>query len=104
LGYLWKYREHMAYARYKRNGLPIGSGVTEAACKTIFTQRMKLSGMRWEKDSGQNVIDLRVILRGNIWNHVRDSWLKRARMPQNLQNDKICHICRHKPLGFLLQT
>lgn len=82
LGYLWKYREHMAYVRYKRNGLPIGSGVTEAACKTIFTQRMKLSGMRWEKDSGQNVIDLRVILRGNIWNHVRDCWLKRARMPE----------------------
>jgi hypothetical protein len=43
---------------------------------------MKLSGMRWEKDSGQNVIDLRVILRGNIWNHVRDCWLKRARMPK----------------------
>ena len=81
LGYLWKYREHMAYAKYKRHGLPIGSGVTEAACKTIFTQRMKLSGMRWEHNSGQHVLDLRVILRGNVWEQVRACWLNRARMP-----------------------
>lgn len=79
LAYLWKYREHMAYAKYKRNGLPIGSGVTEAACKTIFTQRMKLSGMRWENTSGQHVLDLRVILRGNVWEQVRTNWLHRAR-------------------------
>ena len=81
LGYLWKYRGHMAYTKYKRNGLPIGSGVTEAACKTIFTQRMKLSGMRWKNISGQHVLDLRVILRGNIWETVRMSWLDRARQP-----------------------
>jgi hypothetical protein len=78
LAYLWKYREHMAYAKYKRNGLPIGSGVTEAACKTIFTQRLKLSGMRWQKDSGQSVLDLRVILRGNVWTRVRERWLNQA--------------------------
>jgi hypothetical protein len=76
LAYLWKYREYLAYARYKRNGLPIGSGVTEAACKTIFTQRFKLSGMRWQKDSGQNVLDLRIILRGGVWRNVRNRWLK----------------------------
>ena len=85
LAYLGKYREHMAYAKYKRNGLPIGSGVTEAACKTIFTQRMKLSGMRWEHESGQRVLDLRVILRGNVWPQVRTSWLHHTRMPQ------VCH-------------
>ena len=82
LAYLWKYREHMAYAKYKRNGLPIGSGVTEAACKTIVTQRMKLSGMRWVHDTGQRILDLRVILRGNVWKQVRATWLTRARMPE----------------------
>ena len=34
---------------------PIGSGVTEAACKTIVKQRLCLSGMRW-KDKGAGVI------------------------------------------------
>ncbi len=40
---------YLKYHDYKRNHLPIGSGVTEAACKTVFTQRLKLSGMRWTK-------------------------------------------------------
>ncbi len=78
LDYLWKYRKHMTYARYKRAGLPIGSGVTEAACKTIFTQRLKQSGMRWKKDSGQHVLDLRVLLRGNVWARVRAQWLQQV--------------------------
>jgi hypothetical protein len=34
---------------------PIGSGVTEAACKTIVKQRLCSSGMRW-KDKGAGVI------------------------------------------------
>jgi hypothetical protein len=31
----------------KREGFMIGSGVVEAACKTLVAQRLKLSGMRW---------------------------------------------------------
>ena len=39
----------MRYDEYRRVGMPIGSGVTEAARKTVYTQRLKLSGMRWKK-------------------------------------------------------
>ena len=38
----------MRYSDYKSVGVPLGSGVTEAACKTVYTQRLKLSGMAWE--------------------------------------------------------
>ena len=48
-------------------GLPIGSGVTEAACKTIVAQRLKLSGMRWSKAGAQPILDLRVTLLSGIW-------------------------------------
>jgi hypothetical protein len=40
--------------------LPIGSGVTAAACKTVFSERRKRSGRRWHQESGQVIVDLRV--------------------------------------------
>jgi hypothetical protein len=58
--YLRRHRRWMDYHGYRRRGLPIGSGVTEAACKTVFTQRFKRSGMRWGHESGQVILDLRV--------------------------------------------
>jgi len=51
--YLNTHREWMDYREYRRQGLPIGSGVTEAACKTVFTQRFKESGMSWKIDGGR---------------------------------------------------
>ena len=49
----------MQYAEAKAQGLPIGSGVVEAACKTLVTQRMKRSGMRWRQAGGQAILTLR---------------------------------------------
>ena len=57
----------MQYHEYRRLQLPIGSGVTEAACKTIFTQRLKLSGMRWGNAGAQVILNLRVSLLSGIW-------------------------------------
>ena len=42
----------MRYCDYKKYHIPIGSGVTESACKMVYTQRLKLSGMRWLKAGG----------------------------------------------------
>lgn len=68
--YLRTRTRHMQYAKFLRQGLPIGSGVTEAACKTVFTQRLKLSGMRWSRPGAQTILDLRVILLSSIWHRV----------------------------------
>ena len=57
----------MRYADYKRVGLPCGSGVTEAACKTIYTQRLKLSGMRWHQEGAETILNLRVLLLSGVW-------------------------------------
>jgi hypothetical protein len=67
--------QFMQYADYKSDHLPIGSGVTEAACKTIFTQRLKLSGMRWTKPSARTILTLRVVLLSRIWDEVYASVL-----------------------------
>lgn len=68
--YLQERRDHMRYADYRRLGMPIGSGVTEAACKTVYTQRVKLSGMRWQRDGAAKILRLRVILLSGIWSKV----------------------------------
>jgi hypothetical protein len=57
----------MQYSRFKNRHIPLGSGITEAACKTVYTQRLKLSGMRWKNDGAQLILSLRSILLSNIW-------------------------------------
>jgi hypothetical protein len=68
--YLRTRAKYLQYAEYRRQGLPLGSGVTEAACKTVFTQRLKLSGMRWSVAGAQTILNLRVIHPGGIWDEV----------------------------------
>jgi hypothetical protein len=68
--YLRARTQHMQYADFRSQGLPIGSGITEAACKTVFTQRLKLSGMRWSKAGAQVILNLRVILLSGVWDDV----------------------------------
>jgi hypothetical protein len=73
--YLRKRMRWLDYSGYRRDHLPIGSGVTEAACKTVFTQRMKQSGMTWKGGSGQWIVDLRVIYLSGVWSEVYQSYL-----------------------------
>jgi hypothetical protein len=65
--YLRNRMRYLNYAEYRRLGIPLGSGVTEAACKTVYTQRLKLSGMRWQKAGAQTVLDLRVLQLSGVW-------------------------------------
>src|SRR5437899_3016748 len=87
--YLQTRRKHLRYAEYRRLGLPIGSGVTEAACKTVYTQRLKLSGMRWKNAGAQTVLRLRVILLSGVWSDVYERTLRgynrvQVRTPEHL--------------------
>ncbi len=57
----------MRYGLFKAAGLFIGSGVIEAACKTIVGKRMKNAGMHWSKKNAQGLIALRcAIYSGNF--------------------------------------
>jgi len=63
----------MDYATLVEQGLPIGSGPVEAACKTIVKARFCQSGMRWSIKGGQNIMNLRVIQKSDQWD---DTWAK----------------------------
>ena len=66
---------------YKRQKLPQGSGITEAACKVVFTQRLKRSGMSWTIAGGQVILDLRVIRLSRVWNAVHQRYLASKPLP-----------------------
>ena len=79
--YLRKRIRLLDYCQYRRNHLPIGSGVTEAACKTVFTQRLKQSGMTWKQEGGQWVVDLRVVQLSGLWSQVYQAYLQAKILP-----------------------
>jgi hypothetical protein len=74
--YLHKRRRYTDYAAYKAKGLPIGSGVTEAGCKVVASQRLKCSGMKWTQQGGQAVLDLRVAWLSGVWERAWDSHIQ----------------------------
>ena len=59
--YFTNHLHQMHYARYLEKGMPIGSGVTEAACKTLVKQRLCCSGMRWTSAGAQIILSLRAL-------------------------------------------
>jgi len=67
LTYFRNQKHRMRYAEYIRKGLPIASGVMEASCKTLVTQRMKQSGMSWTQTGGQAILTLRSLIQSDRW-------------------------------------
>ncbi len=60
-------KHRMNYAEFRRRGLPIGSGPVEAACKTLVKTRMCRSGMRWTRQGGEHILDIRTYVKSDRW-------------------------------------
>lgn len=58
--YLKTHLEHIQYRKFKKLGLPIGSGMVESACKWLIQQRFKGVGMRWSEDGFNHLLHLRL--------------------------------------------
>ena len=67
LTYFRNQRQRMHYAQYLRDDLPIASGIIEATCKTLVTQRLKQSGMAWTLPGGQAILTLRSLIQSRRW-------------------------------------
>ena len=73
--YLNNHKERMRYARFRDQGLFIGSGIIEAACRSVIGQRLKQSGMEWSLRGANAIISLRCILKSR---RTDDYWEQRA--------------------------
>src|SRR5437762_13308242 len=62
--------QRMRYPLFRAQGMHIGSGIAEAACKTIVSTRAKRCGMRWTPEG----LDALLPLRTAVLNGTYDSF------------------------------
>jgi hypothetical protein len=71
--YIENNKDRMRYQTMRARGLPVGSGVTESACKTVVNRRAKGAGQRWHCDGLRGVLNLRAINASDrfdtFWSH-----------------------------------
>ena len=73
----------MCYARLRSVGLPVGSGATEGACKSVIEARTNGSGQRWRPQGLAAVLTLRSIYLSErlprFWAHISRQHRKEVR-------------------------
>lgn len=88
LRYFRHNRHRMQYAKLAAKNLPIGSGVVEATCKTLVTQRMKRSGMRWRHEGGQAILTFRALAQSDRfdlgWLLLAGTYRRAVSLPENI--------------------
>jgi hypothetical protein len=67
LRYFQKNSSRMKYARFKRRGLPIGSGAVESCIRRVVNLRMKGPGIFWLKENAEGFLHLRCLLKSGRW-------------------------------------
>jgi len=69
LDYLWRHGEagHLDYAKFRRRGLPVGSGAIESAVRRVINLRMKGNSIFWEKENAEAMLLLRGIVLSGHW-------------------------------------
>ncbi|MFQ5382800.1 MAG: hypothetical protein ACE5EF_14440 [Dehalococcoidia bacterium] len=65
--YIEKRTPLMGYKDLLDEHLPVGSGVVEAACKTLASERLKRSGMSWRETGLQSILTLRSLIQSDRW-------------------------------------
>lgn len=86
--YLSNNKERMRYALQREKNYPIGSGVVEAACKSLVNQRMKRSGMSWQTAGGQSILTFRSLVKSHrfdkAWSKVAAHYQKNIVLQSNV--------------------
>ena len=69
LSYLDKHGEagHMDYARFRRRGVPLGSGAIESAIRRVVNLRLKGNSLAWYQENAEGMLMLRCLVLSNRW-------------------------------------
>lgn len=69
INYLEKHGEagHLDYTKYKRRGLPLGSGAIESAVRRVINLRMKGNSIFWKEENAEAMLVLRGLVLSKRW-------------------------------------
>ena len=88
LAYFREHRHRMHYADLRAHNVPIGSGIVEAACKTLVSQRLKRSGMRWRMIGGQAILTFRALCQSErferAWSLLGETYKRSVTLPRKV--------------------
>ena len=77
LNYVSERRDMIKYPEFLAKNWQIGSGPTEATCKTL-TARLKGSGMRWDADNAEAIMALEALTQSGQWDLYWQSQFRRT--------------------------
>jgi hypothetical protein len=59
--------ERLAYGRFRRQGVPLGSGAIESAIRRVVNLRLKGNGMLWREENAEAALVLRAAVLSSRW-------------------------------------
>ena len=70
--YLFRHGEqgHLDYAKFRRRGLPQGSGAIESAIRRVINLRLKGNSIFWDEGNAEAMLVLRGLVLSGRWNAV----------------------------------
>lgn len=88
INYFKNNKSRCRYYEVAGGNLPIGSGIVEATCKTLVTQRLKRSGMSWKEAGGQAILTFRALLQSDLfdlaWEKLSETYCAEVQLPKNV--------------------
>jgi len=76
---------HMDYARFRRTGIPLGSGAIESAIRRVVNLRLKGCGLLWCEENAEGMLLLRATVLTGRWEESQDELRRRLAADRQLQ-------------------
>jgi hypothetical protein len=72
LSYLERHGEegHLDYARFRRRGVPLGSGAIESAIRRVINLRLKGNSISWYEENAERMLMLRCLVLSKRWDDI----------------------------------
>jgi hypothetical protein len=93
LSYLERHGEagHLDYARFRRRGVPLGSGAIESAIRRVINLRLKGNSISWYEENAEAMLVLRCLVLSKRWD---DTF---AQISASLASDRRLDWTFHSP-------